>query len=93
VIPIIVADLVFAVGMLVMVLRYHCSWLYLIFAVEASRLLLHAAAFQLHLGPAPAYRLANNVLSTAGLVVLVAVSLWPRRAREAARDEAEASEA
>lgn len=82
VIPIIVADLAFAIGMLIMVLRYHRPWLYLIFAVEAVRLLLHAAAFELNLGPAPGYRMTNNVLSTLGLVVLVAVSLWPRRSMQ-----------
>jgi hypothetical protein len=94
VIPIILADLVFAIGVLVMVLRYHRSWLYLIFAVEALRLLLHGAAFELDLGPNPAYRMTNNVLSTAGLVVLVAVSLWPKRAaQQEPQDAEEAQEA
>ena len=83
VIPVIVSDLIFAIGLLVLVLRRHLPWLYLLFGIEALRLLLHAAAFELGMGPAPAYRLANNVLSTVGLIVLVAVSLWPKKAMRA----------
>jgi hypothetical protein len=83
VIPVIICDLVFAAGLLGMVLRYNRPWLYALFAVEACRLLLHAVAFQSGAGPSPLYRLSNNVLSTIGLVVLVATALWPKRAEQA----------
>lgn len=91
VIPVILADVVLASALLVMVLRHHLVWLYLLFGVEAFRLLLHAAAFEFGMGPAPVYRLANNVLSTAGLLVLVAAAVWPRRAAKPA-DEIETTE-
>lgn len=92
VIPVILADLVLAGALLVMVLRHHLMWLYLLFGVEALRLLLHAAAFELGMGPANLYRLTNNTLSTVGLLVLLAAAVWPRKVLKPA-DEAEASEA
>lgn len=80
VLPIIFGDLAFAAGLLWLVSRNHLGWLYLLFAIEALRLLLHAAAFELGMSPpALVYRLANNSLSTLGLVVIVAASLWRRR--------------
>jgi hypothetical protein len=85
VIPIIVSDLIFACGVLWLILRRHLLWLYLLFAVEALRLLLHAAAFELGMGPTPAYRLGNNVLSTVGLIILAAVALWPKKPAGAAK--------
>jgi hypothetical protein len=92
VIPVILADMVLAGALLVMVLRHHRIWLYLLFGVEALRLLLHAAAFELNMGPAHLYRLTNNVLSTVGLLVLVAAAVWPKRTALPA-DRAEATEA
>jgi hypothetical protein len=94
VIPVILADLVLAAALLVMVLRHHLIWLYLLFGVEALRLLLHATAFEFDMGPAHLYRLTNNVLSTVGLFVLLAAAVWPRRtAKISETDATEAPEA
>jgi hypothetical protein len=85
ILPVIVCDVIFAAGLLWLVLRHHLGWLYLLFGIEALRLLLHAAAFELGMGPALPYRLINNSLSTLGLVVIVAASLW-RRTRRATEE-------
>jgi hypothetical protein len=92
VIPVILADLVLAAVLLFMVLRHHLIWLYLLFGVEALRLLLHGATFELDMGPAQIYRLANNALSTIGLLVILAAAMWPRKAAISA-DGVEATEA
>lgn len=79
-VPVVVADIALAAALLVLILRHHRPWLYLLFAVEAARLLLHALDFQRHLPPDAGYRIANNVLSYLCLAIVVAASLWPRRA-------------
>lgn len=78
--PVVIADLFLAAALLVLILRHHRVWLYLLFAVEAARLILHAMDFQRHLPPDPVYRTANNVLSYACLAIVVIASLWHRRA-------------
>lgn len=77
-VPVVLADLALAVALLALILRHHRPWLYLLFAVEAARLILHAIDFRSHMPPSDFYRLANNVLSYSCLVIVVAASLWPK---------------
>ena len=83
IVPVIICDLVLAAALLGIVLRHNRPWLYALFAVEACRLLLHGAAFRFGVSPSSGYRLANNTLSTLGLIVLVVAALWPRKRQDA----------
>lgn len=77
--PIVIADVAFSGFLLVLIFRRHRGWLYGVFALEAARLVLHAMAYEHQVDPSAVYRLANNVLSSLALLVIVVASLGRRR--------------
>ena len=79
--PVIAGDVACAIGLLAIGWSTLRGWLCAMICIQAGLLILHVDLYQAHQALSAAEVLGNNLLSAAGLIVLVGAAFGPRQAR------------
>ena len=77
--PVIVADIVFGIGLLLLAASFNSRWLWIMTLIQAVLLTVHAWFYGVSETPGAKLVVANNLLSTASLVVLVVAAFRSRQ--------------
>ncbi len=78
---VILGDIAGGLGLLVLAASFHTRWLWAMTLIEAALFMLHAWFYAVADAPGVTLVVANNVLATLGLVVLVGAALQDLRTR------------